>query len=276
MRSVPHRLENILPDTGLTCMLRCNRMKDSHDDPRSGSGMHLLVLIVAILLLWAQPAAAESWRIVCDENFPPYNFMDQGRVAGLDAEIIEALVRRAGATPQIDPQPWVRVQDLLERGEVDAAFQFVGRADRFEKYFMVGPFRAGQTVFAARPDHHIQWKTLADLRGYRIGTIRGYTYGAAFDNDAGLTREAAAGDYSQLVRMLAALRVDLIIGDREALSYFARREMLRLDIISPPLAEVPRYIAVPKTRPDRAERLTGALASLRRDGTLMAILKRWE
>lgn len=237
--------------------------------------MRGFILVLALLLL-SLPAAAEPWRIVCDENFPPYNFVEQGRVAGLDAEIIEALVRRAGGVPEIEPQPWVRVQDMLERGEVDAAFQFVGRADRFEKYFMVGPFRAGQTVFATRPDHRIQWKTLADLRGYRIGTIRGYTYGAAFDNDASLARETAAGDYSQLVRMLAAQRVDVIIGDREALSYFARREMLRLDIISPPLAEVPRYIAVPKTKPDRAERLTGALASLRRDGTLMAILKRWE
>ncbi|WP_300295239.1 ABC transporter substrate-binding protein [Ferrovibrio sp.] len=237
--------------------------------------MRWLVPMLAMLLL-PLPAVAEPWRIVCDENFPPYNFVEQGHVAGLDAEIIAALVQRAGATPQIDPQPWVRVQDLLERGEVDAAFQFVGRADRFEKYFMVGPFRTGQTVFATRPDHTIQWRSLTDLRGYRIGTIRGYTYGAAFDNDASLTREAAAGDYSQLVRMLAAQRVDLIIGDREALSYFARREMLRLDILGPPLAEVPRYIAVPKTRPDRAERLAGALASLRRDGSLAAILKRWE
>lgn len=237
--------------------------------------MRGFILVLALLLL-SSPAAAEPWRIVCDENFPPYNFVEQGRVAGLDAEIIEALVRRAGGTPQIEPQPWVRVQDMLERGEVDAAFQFVGRADRFEKYIMVGPFRTGQTVFAARPGHGIRWRDLADLRNYRIGTIRGYTYGTAFDNDATLTKEAAAGDYSQLVRMLAAQRFDLVIGDRETLSYFARRNTLRLDMLSPPLAEVPRYIAVPRTRADRAERLTGALASLRRDGTLMAILKRWE
>ncbi|MFN4309526.1 MAG: substrate-binding periplasmic protein [Ferrovibrio sp.] len=256
-------------------MLHRNRVKCRLHHAERDVSMRRLVLILIALLL-ASPAAAQVWRIACDENFPPYNFIEQGRVAGLDAEIIDALVRRAGAVPQIDPQPWVRVQDLLERGEVDAAFQFVGRPDRFEKYFMVGPFRTGQTVFAGRPDSDLRWNELSDLRGYRIGTIRGYTYGEAFDTALGLTKEAAAGDNSQLVRMLAARRVDLIVGDRETLTFFARREGVRLHVLAPPLAEVPRYIAVPRTRPDRAERLAGALAAMRRDGTLAAILKRWE
>jgi polar amino acid transport system substrate-binding protein len=241
----------------------------------------VILSILVGLLLGAGPyarAIAETWRIACDAEFPPYNFIENGQVVGIDADIVTALVQQAGAAVRFEPQPWNRVQDLLERGEVDAAFQFVGRPDRFEKYFMIGPYRIGQTVFAARSDATIQMRGLEDLRGFRIGTIRGYTYGAAFDNATAFTKDAGAGDNGQLVRMLAAGRVDLIIGDRATLLHFARRDALqdRLHILQPPFAEVPRYIAVPRTRPQVAVRLEQALLEWRRSGGLEAVLRRWE
>lgn len=235
-------------------------------------------LLSACLLPHGGAAAAEIWRIACDDNFPPYNFVDNDRVVGLDAEIVAAMVKQAGAEVDFEPQPWSRVQDMLERGEVDAAFQFVGRPDRFEKYFMIGPHRMGHTVFAARSGRDIPVQDVNALRGYRIGAIRGYTYGPAFDNAAGLTKDTTAGDNLQLVRMLAAGRVDLIIGDREALTHFARQAGLhaQMQVLQPVLSEVPRYIAVPRSKPAIAARLDTALADLRRNGGLAAILRRWE
>lgn len=243
---------------------------------------HVIVASVVAGLLFAlmagSGAKAETWRIACDNNFPPYNFIDNGRVVGLDAEIVAAMVKQAGAAVQFEPQPWSRVQDLLERGEVDAAFQFVGRPDRFEKYFMIGPHRIGHTVFAARSGRDIPVQDVNALRDYRIGAIRGYTYGPAFDNAPHLTRDTTAGDNLQLVRMLAAGRVDLIIGDREALTHFARQARLhaQMQVLQPVLSEVPRYIAVPRSRPGIAARLDKALTDLRRNGGLAEILRRWE
>jgi polar amino acid transport system substrate-binding protein len=240
----------------------------------------VLVAVVTAGLLFhpLSAAAAEVWRIACDNNFPPYNFVEGDKVVGLDAEIVAAMVKQAGAEVSFEPQPWSRVQDMLERGEVDAAFQFVGRPDRFEKYFMIGPHRMGQTVFAARSGSTIAVRDVSELRGYRIGAIRGYTYGAAFDQAADLTKDTTAGDNLQLVRMLAAGRVDLIIGDREALTHFARSAGLhgQLQVLQPVFSEVPRFIAVPRSKPEIAARLDKALADLRRNGGLAAIMQRWE
>lgn len=242
----------------------------------------VIVASVAVGLLFAllpgPGARAETWRIACDDNFPPYNFIDNGRVVGLDAEIVAAVVKQAGAEADFEPQPWSRVQDMLARGEVDAAFQFVGRPDRFEKYFMIGPHRMGYTVFAARSGSAIPVQDVNALRGYRIGAIRGYTYGPAFDQATQLTKDTTAGDNLQLVRMLAAGRVDLIIGDRETLMHFARQAALQaqIQVLQPALSQVPRYIAVPRSKPAIAARLEKALTELRRDGGLEQILKRWE
>jgi polar amino acid transport system substrate-binding protein len=226
----------------------------------------------------SMPAAAEVWRIACDDNFPPYNYVEKDRVVGLDAEIVAAVVRQAGAEVEFEPQPWSRVQDMLARVEVDAAFQFVGRPDRFERYFMVGPYRVGQTVFATRPGVSIDFSGLDSLRGYRIGQIRGYTYGAAFDMAPGLIKDSSAGDNLQLVRMLAAGRVEVIIGDRDTLMHFARKDGLhaQMRLLTPVFAEVPRYIAVPRLRPTVAARMDRALSELRSNGGLAEILKRWE
>lgn len=240
--------------------------------------MHLVGILVAMVMWAAAPVRAEVWLIACDENFPPYNYAENGRVIGLDAEIVAAIVRQAGAEPRIEPHPWNRVQQMLERGEVDAAFQFVGRADRFDRYFMIGPHRTGSTVFVARRGQTVAYRELEDLHGLRIGVIQGYTYGAAFDESAFLIKDAAAGNYRQLVRMLAAGRVDLVIGDRETLTYFARLENLReqITVLPKPFAKVPRYIAVPRSKPAIADRMEKALAALRRNGGLAAILARWE
>jgi|GEM_PF-596238 len=238
------------------------------------------LLLLALLVPFALPAQPrERWVIACDSFFPPYNWIDaDNKLTGMDAEIVAALVRRAGAEPSFEPAPWNRVQQLLELGRVDAAFQFVGRPDRFEKFHMIGPFRHGETVFAVGIDGITDWEKLDDLTPFSIGMVQGYTYGAAFDQATFLRKENTASDNRLLLRMLAAKRVDAIIGDRVTLAHLAQQEGVRDDIrfLAKPFDRVPRYIAVPKAKADIAERLSRALVRMQADGSLAAIQRNWE
>lgn len=239
---------------------------------------YIRILAGLILLLVAPSARAETWTIACDDNFPPYNHYDAGKLVGLDIDLIGALVVRAGAVPRFEAQSWNRVRERLDRGDLDAAFQFVGNAERFEKYYMIGPFRTGLTVFAARRDAAVGYERLEDLQPYRIGMVRGFSYGPSFDAGPGLRKDDTAGDNRQLVRMLAAGRIDLAIGDERVLNHHLRQESLQNDIrlLPRPYDEVKRYIAVPRGKPAIAARLTRALAELQENGELAAILRRWE
>ena len=238
----------------------------------------LVTGLLALLLPAAPARAAEVWTIACDDAFPPYDYMEDGRLVGLDVDLVDAIVREAGAAPRFEPSSWNRVRDRLDRGDVDAAFQFVGQPERFEKYHMIGPFRIGRTVFAAQRGMTVRYDRYEDLRQYLIGTVRGFGYGHPFDSDPALRKDDTAGDTRQLVRMLAAGRVNLAIGDQKALAHAIRQEKLQvmIDILPQSYSEVPRYIAVPRNRPAVAARMSDAVRRLNGNGTLTAIQRRWD
>jgi len=237
-----------------------------------------IAMMAALLALPVPSARAEIWTIACDDNFAPYNFFEGKALVGIDVELVTALVRQAGAEPRFEAMAWNRVRDKLERGQVDAAFQFVGLPERFEKYHMVGPYRTGRMVFAIQRNTAASFDRYDDLQRYIIGLVNGFSYGVPFDTDPSLRKDSTAGDNRQLLRMLSAGRVTLAIGDERTLLHIIRKEQLQDQITFLPRAfnEIERYIAVPRNRPQIAARLEKALSDLQVNGRLAEILKRWE
>ncbi len=241
--------------------------------------MRLYIALLAILFAWhPQPSRAETWSIACDDNFAPYNYFQGDTLVGLDVELVTALVRQAGAEPRFEAMSWNRVREKLDQGQVDAAFQFIGLPERFEKYHMIGPYRTGRTVFAVQRGNPAGFERYDDLQRYVIGLVKGFKYGVPFDTDAALRKDDTAGDNRQLLRMLAAGRVTLAIGDERTLAHVIRQERLQDQITFLPRAfnEIERYIAVPRNRPQLAARLETALAALQVSGELNAILQKWD
>ena len=242
--------------------------------------MGLLSLLCAVLSLitFELPfAKAETWVVVSETHFPPYNFNEDGKRTGMDTEIVEAVLGHIGVTPKHDSFPWNRVVNSIDHNQCDLAFQFVGKPERFKKYHMVGPHRSGLTVFAVRADSTITYENLEDLTGKTVGIVGGYSYTPEFDQ-AGFLRKDPARDNLLNLRKLAAGRVDLAIGDLHTMAFFAKKAGIakRIRFLPNPLKEVPRYIAFPKRRGENAARFGKALEELMADGTIKAIIDRWQ
>lgn len=242
----------------------------------------LAAALLVALLAWSGPAAAASpkpWIIASDVAFPPYVFLDPAtkRAAGLDVEIVAAALEAAGQPFEIQLYPWERAKRMLDGGQVDAAFQFVGTPERRAQHRLAGPIRNGVTVLMARVDGPADYRSLADLAPYTIGTVHGFAYTGEFDN-APLNKDSGAANVEQLLKKLAARRVDVIVGDRRQLLYLARQLGIRAEvrIIGKPLAEVPRYVGFRKDSEDKAARFEKGLEIIRQNGTLNRILARWD
>ena len=238
--------------------------------------------IVALCLMLLLPLAvqAEPWKVVGDEQFAPYSFVtiedDQPR--GLDVELVEAVMQEAKIPYSLRLYPWERVKRMIDRSEVDMAFQFAGTPERMQQYELVGPIRTGSTVFmTSRKTTLTDWAELDDLSPYIIGQVRGYAYQSDFDK-ADLSRDTSAQNPRQLVSMLLAGRINVIVGDRVQLMYFVREQRAEknVHILPRPLVEMPRYVAFAKDDSARAKQFSAALERLRQAGTLDNIYQLWQ
>lgn len=222
-------------------------------------------------------AAEAPWLVYCGEDFPPYAWADGNRKPrGMDVDITVALLHRLNVPFRVEQMVWSRALVSLDQGVPDILFELVPTPERFEKYQMVGPLRDGQTVFAVRKDSALVFNSLDDLKGLTVGIGRRFSYLPEFDQATHFTRDPAPSDQLSL-RKLVSGRVDMVVGDRLALAWKAKREGLldAIRFLPKPLATVPRYIALPRDRVEKAERLRTALAALQADGTIDAIIRRW-
>ena len=234
--------------------------------------------IVALVVLGGIPATAraETWTVVCEDQYPPYNFIKNGVRTGLDTEIVQAVLARIGVEEDLQVFPWSRALNMLENGAADVLYQVVGTPERRERFILVGPLRSGRTVLVARAESTISYHSLDDLKGYNIGVVRAFKYTAEFD--AAPLNKVLSNDSQTLVHMLVGKHLDLIVGDYNTLNYIARTQGVldQIKVLPQPLGEMPRYVAFPKDSRDKAERFRQGLEALRANGTLDKLLRRWE
>jgi polar amino acid transport system substrate-binding protein len=123
----------------------------------------------------------------------------------------------------------------------------------------------------------IDFRTVADLSGKRIGIIRGWSYGGAFDTakkDGKLTAEESSNDTVNL-RKLAIGRLDAVLAIEEAGKNIVNNEKLfTVEQSKVYLASNKAHLAFNKS-PDRTKLLANfnkALASMQHDGSLDKIM----
>lgn len=235
------------------------------------------VLIGSLAVLAPSTAMpAEYWTIASEDHFPPYNYSFKGKRTGVDTEIIEALLKELNITPVHRPLSWREVVQSMDENTADIGFQFIASPARFEQYNMIGPFRTGTTVFMVRKDSDIAFDRLEDLAPYRIGVVDGFSYAPEFDAATFLEKVPASSNVVNFRRLILG-RVDVLVGDLHVLNHMARQDGRLKDVrvLPKPVALVPRYIALPKARKEKAERLQAAFVKLRDNGTIGRIVDSW-
>lgn len=239
-------------------------------------GAVIAIILLVAALVGFTPVRAETWIVASEDSFPPYSFTRGDRRVGIDVDIVEAALKAAGVTPQHQALPWSRVIYSIDHDLVDLAFQFVGTPERFARWTMVPLNRMSQTVLALPQASSFDYAELADLRGMTVGVVQGYRYDAAFDHASHFRRESAEDNLLNL-KKLAAGRLDAVIGDFSTLHHLARENGLdgQIRYAARPIVEVPRYVAFPQSRADRAQRFAAAMQRITDDGTLAAILQLW-
>jgi len=194
--------------------------------PMRSIGPILLFTTIFFLCLGAggRALAQRNTLPIVFEEYPPYEFVEDGEVKGINMDIIREAFRRMGITPFFEPRPWNRGIYQLKTGEILALSSgFKTKKRQLFAYFPDTPLALETNMVITRSDRDISVKSLEDLRPLHIGVVRGYAYGTEFDSMRGLNIIEAQSAH-QLLLMLLNDRMDVAICNQAVFKYIARNE----------------------------------------------------
>jgi len=241
-----------------------------------------LACLVVLPLLFSSvfASAQENLLPIVYEDYPPYEYRENGKDKGMNLDLISEAFRRMGKTPLFEPRPWKRALFELKNGDI-LALSSGFRTPRREKiiFFPDEPLAMETNVVVVPADSELTVTCLADLQGLRVGIVRDYIYGHGIDEMKGFHRIEANSSH-QLVRMLANRRMDAAVGNKAVLRHIAKKNgMLEHIRFTYEIGCDPLYLMFSRSRGEEAKILARdfgvAIREMHQDGTFKAIIDRY-
>lgn len=184
---------------------------------------HLLLRSVAALALClgaaSSPAAPPDARPVVKacghHDYPPWNWLRDGRIVGACAVVVERAIERLGYRVDLSyVGPWKRCQAMVQSGEVDVNICAFRNPER-EAYSLFVEPRMGQNriaVFVPKARAAtMPFNKWDDLKGLRTGLVAGVSMGPQFDQFLEHnTRVQRVQGIEAMLKMMSMDRVDIV------------------------------------------------------------------
>jgi polar amino acid transport system substrate-binding protein len=239
-----------------------------------------LLLVLAIAVTASSPGLAQTRHLIfatCE--FPPY-YGAQLPQQGPISEIISEAFKLVGYTAEIRFLPWARALDLGRQGVVDGLTGIWYSKEREQWFLFSNPLPGNEIILLKRKgDPPERFTNLEALKGFTIGTVRGYVNPEGFDA-AGLKVEAVTEDVQNLLK-LRSHHLDLVLIDKGVARWLIHQKMDQasdlFEELTPALVSNSQYLAISKTTKD-AKQLVDAfnqgLTLLTKQGSLKRILSK--
>ena len=206
--------------------------------------------------------------------FPPYEMTtDAGEFEGIDVEIAGAIADKLGLELQIDDMDFDAALLAAQQGKSDMVMAGVTVNDERKQVMdFSNTYASGVQVVIVKEGSDIA--TVDDLAGHMIGTQRGTTGYIYCSDDFGEDSVTAYDDGLTAVQALNNGQVDCVVIDSApAKEFVAANE--GLVILDNEYAVEDYAIGMAKGNTALVEAVNGALAELKADGTIDAILAKY-
>ena len=237
-----------------------------------------LVCLVVALMLLTSVAYATDFVVATNPEFPPFEFVgDSGEIEGIDADIINAIIKKIDEnnTCVIEAMEFDALIPALVSGRINVAIagMSVNEERKLSVNFTDPYFDAVQAIIV-KEGSDITGE--ADLAGKKIGVQMGTT------GDLYVTDNIEGAVISRFSKGLDAAmdvmngRLDAVVIDAAPAAEFAK--------VSDTLTVLPELlnsgneqyaIALPKGEDETLAAFNKALAELKEDGTIDAILAKY-
>ncbi|MBB4287183.1 substrate-binding periplasmic protein [Roseospira goensis] len=181
--------------------------------------MRALILAIALSIPFAVAASAQTASVsFATDEWPPYEYTQDGEVTGLSTDVIRAVMAEMGVTiDSIDAVPWTRAIKLINAGRVAGVYS--GAYNEKRAAILLYPetplVESSWAVFVRAADRDATpFASWDDLKTGIVGVVRGYAYDPEFDAFYKENAEFAEADDNETnFKKLMAGRVDYVVCD---------------------------------------------------------------
>ena len=238
----------------------------------------LIALLVALMMLGTAAAAmAETLTMGTNASFPPYEFYENEKIVGIDAEIAAAIAEKLGMELKIEDMEFKAIIPAVTTGKID--FGMAGMTvteERLQSVNFSETYATGIQAIIVKEGSEI--KSVDDLYAegatWKVGVQDATTGDIYCTDDCGEDRVSKFPVGADAVEALKTGKVDCVIIDNEpAKAYVAANE--GLTILDTQYAVEDYAIAVALENTELLEKINGALKELIDDGTVKTIIEKY-
>lgn len=214
-------------------------------------------------------------RVALEGTYPPFNYKEDGKLAGFEVELAHALAQKMGVKADFSTSEWSAILAGLQAGKYDVVINQVGITDkRKETFDFSEPYTISSPQLIVRKNETRQFNTLADLKGKKLGVGQGTNFGEIAKAVGGIDIKTYPGS-SEYLQDLALGRIDAALNDSLLIPYIVKKTKLPLKP-GAPVGELEKSgIAFVKGNPELKAALNKALAELQADGTFAKLSNKW-
>lgn len=182
-------------------------------------------------------------------DFPPYEYQKDNKPEGILVDIVTRIFKKAKIPVKLKYLPFKRALLNTRSGEIDGLFNFYKTAERVPFYDYSEPIIKNYLVFFVLKDSNIRFQKIEDLKGLKVGVIRGYTYGKEFDKNTLFSRESNNSHIANFKKLKLG-RIDIYPCDSIVGKYLIRKNNIHtyFKILPKPLKIMDGYIGFTKRK----------------------------
>ncbi|BDU50662.1 substrate-binding periplasmic protein [Haliovirga abyssi] len=131
--------------------------------------MKLKIILIICFLISFEISLSEGVLVVT-ENFPPYNYEENGGVKGISTEILKEILKKADINYKIKVYPWARAYNMAETQKNILIYSILHTKKRENKFKWGGELiKTQSSLIKLKSRKDIVVKKLEDAKKYQIG-----------------------------------------------------------------------------------------------------------
>lgn len=239
-------------------------------------------LLIVLAASFCLPGMSFAEKIVVySAVYPPYQMVQDGKLTGVNTEIVKAIFHHSEIPFEIKYVPWSRAQKIVGKDSLEnSAIYCLGRnKQREQQYKWVGVYFYQKVSFLTLKNSGVKIEDLDDIKKYVIGLVRGDIITQQLMSQGTIGKHEMVSDDILNIKKLFKKRVQTIVTSVLAARYIAKENGLDPNQIESQydVSTVEFNLALSKKTSDAIwSKLHASLKVLLNNGTIEKIIDKWQ